>query len=190
MSKYIAESSRTFTERVRETLKNFGLPRLIIAAFLLLMFIKFFNPFIIFVAVVGSIIIFSIANSKYSKIYKEQVITSIINSYDKELRYNPTSGITRDVYRTAKFEYFDRYHTEDLIVGKIQGYEFALADVHTEKESTDSDGNTTYTTIFRGPVAVLELNIPCFLPQKIFPGTLSNTTINPLPISHIFFLNE
>jgi hypothetical protein len=119
---------------------------------------KFFNPFIIFVAVVGSIIIFSIANSKYSKIYKEQVITSIINSYDKELRYNPTSGITRDVYRTAKFEYFDRYHTEDLIVGKIQGYEFALADVHTEKESTDSDGNTTYTTIFRGPVAVLELN--------------------------------
>jgi hypothetical protein len=161
ISKYINMlTTNKDLESARKSYKNSKIYILIFLVILgtICLIFKFFNPFIIFVAVVGSIIIFSIANSKYSKIYKEQVITSIINSYDKELRYNPTSGITRDVYRTAKFEYFDRYHTEDLIVGKIQGYEFALADVHTEKESTDSDGNTTYTTIFRGPVAVLELN--------------------------------
>lgn len=39
MSEYVKESNRTPMDRVREALKNFGLPRLIIAAFLLLMFI-------------------------------------------------------------------------------------------------------------------------------------------------------
>ena len=39
MSEYVTDSNRTFMDRVRETLRNFGLPRLIIAAFLLLMFI-------------------------------------------------------------------------------------------------------------------------------------------------------
>ncbi|MBQ8111008.1 MAG: ABC transporter permease [Clostridia bacterium] len=39
MSEYVRENERTLADRVRHTLKNFGLPRLIIAAFLLLMFI-------------------------------------------------------------------------------------------------------------------------------------------------------
>ena len=37
---------------------------------------------------------------------------------------------------------------------------------------------------------VLVLKMPCFLPQKIFPGTLSKSTINPFPYLHIFCLNE
>ena len=39
MSEYVKENERTAMDRVREVLKDFGLPRLIIAAFLLLMFI-------------------------------------------------------------------------------------------------------------------------------------------------------
>ncbi|MBQ8088712.1 MAG: ABC transporter permease [Clostridia bacterium] len=39
MSEYVNESDRTFMNRVREALKSFGLPRLIIALFLLIMFI-------------------------------------------------------------------------------------------------------------------------------------------------------
>ena len=39
MSEYINESNQTLLERVKRTLKEFGLPRLIITAFLLLMFI-------------------------------------------------------------------------------------------------------------------------------------------------------
>ena len=39
MSEYVNESNRTPMDRVREALKEFGLPRMIIAAFLLLMFI-------------------------------------------------------------------------------------------------------------------------------------------------------
>ena len=39
MSEYVNESNRTLKDRVKEALKEFGLPRMIIAAFLLLMFI-------------------------------------------------------------------------------------------------------------------------------------------------------
>jgi len=39
MSEYVKESNRTSMDRFRDTLKDFGLPRLIITAFLLLMFI-------------------------------------------------------------------------------------------------------------------------------------------------------
>ena len=122
------------------------------------LFFRFFHPFIIFFAIVISLIIFAVANAGYTKIYKNQVISSILKNYDKELNYMPDNGIQRNIYKIAKFEHFDRYTTEDLIVGKICGLEFALADVHTEDESTDSEGRTTYTTLFRGPVAVVELN--------------------------------
>lgn len=147
-------------ESARNSYKNSKLYALIfVAALAIICFIfQFFHPFIIMVGIVGTIIIINIGSAKYGKIYKEQVITSILSNYDKSLKYTPNSGITKDVYRSAKFESFDRYNTEDLIVGKICGFEFALADVHTENESKDSDGDTTYTTIFRGPVAVLELN--------------------------------
>ena len=121
-------------------------------------FFQIFHPIIIIVTVVVSVIIFSVASSGYSKVYKNQVITSVLQNYDKELKYMPENGIQRNIYRSARFESFDRYSTEDLIIGKICGLDFALADVHTEDESRDSDGNTTYTTIFRGPVAVVELN--------------------------------
>lgn len=147
-------------EEKRRIYKNSKLyVMLVIAAVIgVCLFFQFFHPFIIFFVIVISIIIFAIANAGYTKIYKNQVISSILKNYDKELNYMPDNGIQRNIYKIAKFEHFDRYTTEDLIVGKICGLEFALADVHTEDESTDSEGHTTYTTIFRGPVAVVELN--------------------------------
>lgn len=121
-------------------------------------FTNWFHPIIIFVVILVSAVIFALANAGYTKVYKDQVITSILKNYDKDLNYMPENGIKKEIYRTAKFEFFDRYTTEDLIVGKICELEFALADVHTEIETTDSDGNTSYSTVFRGPVAVVELN--------------------------------
>lgn len=119
---------------------------------------KWFHPLIAIVVIIVSAAIIAIAEAGYTKIYKEQVIASILKNYDKDLNYMPENGIKKDIYRIAKFESFDRYSTEDLIVGQICGLEFALADVHTEIETTDSDGNTSYSTVFRGPVAVVELN--------------------------------
>ena len=153
----------TNNKELEEKRKNYKNSKLYVLLFIAIvvgvcLFFKFFHPIIIFFVIVISVIIFAIANAGYTKIYKDQVITSILKNYDKDLNYMPENGIQRNIYKIAKFEHFDRYTTEDLIVGKICGLEFALADVHTEDESTDSDGNTTYTTLFRGPVAVVELN--------------------------------
>ncbi len=147
-------------EAKRKTYKNSKWYVIAVIAFVavLCLVLQFFHPVIIFFTIVVCVIITAVSSSGYTKVYKDQVITSILKNYDNELQYMPNNGIQRNIYKTAKFEYFDRYTTEDLIVGKICGLQFALADVHTEDESTDSDGNTTYTTIFRGPVAVVELN--------------------------------
>ena len=102
--------------------------------------------------------IVSVSKVGYTKIYKNQVITSILKNYDKDFSYMPENGIERNIYSSAKFERFDRYNSEDLIVGKICGLDFSLADIHVEDEKTDSEGHTTYTTLFYGPVAVVELN--------------------------------
>ena len=147
-------------EKKRQACKNskwyMGLVILIVAGICL--FFQFFHPFVLIFTIIICAIISSVATASYSKIYKEQVIASILKNFDKDLQYMPNNGIRKDVYRIARFESFDRYSTEDLITGKICGLDFALADVHTEDESRDSEGHTTYTTIFRGPVAVVELN--------------------------------
>lgn len=117
-----------------------------------------FNLFFVLVVIALVFAILSFSKIGYTKIYKNQVITSILKNYDKEICYMPENGIDRSVYSSAEFEKFDRYNSEDLIVGKICDLNFSLADVHIEDEKTDSEGRTTYTTIFFGPVAVIELN--------------------------------
>lgn len=98
------------------------------------------------------------SSGSYSKIYKEQIIKTAIKNYNNEWQYNPNEGISSQTYKIGKFEGYSSYRSEDLITGMISGYRFSLSDVHTERESTDSDGNTSSYTVFFGPVAVIELN--------------------------------
>ena len=62
-----------------------------------------------------------------------EVIPKIINDYMKELKYNHYEGISSAVYREARFEGYDRYHSDDLITGKINNQEFIMSEVHTEE---------------------------------------------------------
>lgn len=91
--------------------------------------------------------------------YKENIIGSFVKSYDEKLNYDPNNGIGSAIYRKAGFEGFDTFHTEDLISGIISDkYNISFAEVHTERESTDSDGNTTHYTVFHGLFGVVDLN--------------------------------
>ena len=60
-------------------------------------------------------------------------------------------------------DYFDRYSSEDMITATITGNDnkkttIRFAEVHTERESRDKDGHTTYTTIFCGLAGMMNLN--------------------------------
>ena len=55
------------------------------------------------------------------------------------------------IYRMGEFEGYDNYYTEDLIIGKLdEKYNFQMAEVKTEEESTDSDGDTHTSIVFYG----------------------------------------
>ncbi len=100
----------------------------------------------------------AVSSANYSKVYREQIIKAVIKNYNSEWQYNPNEGISSQIYKIGNFEGYSDYRSEDLITGNILGYKFSLSDVHTERESTDSDGNSSSRTLFFGPVAVIELN--------------------------------
>jgi len=115
--------------------------------------------FIIHIAIVLGLFVFilipNIASSKYNKVYKNEIIKNIM--LENNMEYYPDQGMSIEDYRYAKFESFDRYHSNDLIKGKINNIDYILADVHTEDRREDSDGDTHYVTLFRGSVSKLEM---------------------------------
>jgi hypothetical protein len=44
----------------------------------------------------------------------------------------------------------DLYSSNDYCIAKYKGFPFIQADIHIQEEHEDSDGDRTYTTIFRG----------------------------------------
>ena len=97
-----------------------------------------------------------IAN-EYEQHYKLNIMKKAIKEYNPNLEYFPNGSILEPFYRQAHFENYDRYHSEDKITGTINNNEFVMADVHVQDKRKDSDGNTYYVTLFRGPVAITTL---------------------------------
>ncbi len=96
---------------------------------------------------------------EYVKYFKENVVKTFVKEYSENLDYDPLKGIDRMEYDKGQFERYDRYHSEDLIYGTLQDeYKICMSEVHTEDESTDSDGDTTYTTLFHGLFASVEFD--------------------------------
>lgn len=91
--------------------------------------------------------------------YKNEIIAKLVSAYDNNLKFDLDSRIQMSDYLTAEFELFDKFYSNDLIYGKIDGIiDLKLGDVCTEDESTNSDGKTSRTTLFKGLFSVIQLN--------------------------------
>ena len=93
----------------------------------------------------------------YEHVFKEKIITPIIKNSFPDATYTPDYGISAAEYNRGHWESYDRYSSEDKITTSIElegdnekKLKFVVAEVLTEDESTDDDGNTTYTTVFNG----------------------------------------
>lgn len=118
-----------------------------------------FMFFFIVIAIIIFIIFTSKTSSTVSKIYKNEIITKLVNTYDENLHFDPTSSMKKMDYMLAEFEQFDHFYSNDLIYGKIDGIiDFKLGDVRTEDVDHDSDGHTTRTTLFRGLFSATKLD--------------------------------
>lgn len=106
----------------------------------------------------------------YSNSYKKYVISKIVEHYDESFRFTPEYSIPTSTYIDGDFEqHFDRYHSEDCIVGKFDDlYPFEMGEVKTEVKHEDYDyenhrTNRSYTTLFDGLFIKIsqDKSIPC-----------------------------
>lgn len=101
---------------------------------------------------------FNKKNVLYTKMFKENVIEKFVKEYSSKLNYSPYRGVSKIVYNEGEFEHYDDYYAEDCISGTLEdGNTITMSEVKTQEESTDSDGNRTYTTVFHGLFAHVKL---------------------------------
>ena len=95
--------------------------------------------------------------NNYRKAYKEYFIERNLRTVFRDLEYHHELGLPFSFLRaTGMINTGNRYNSNDYIRAKYKDVAFCQADVHIENEYTDSDGNTHYTTIFRGRFMVFE----------------------------------
>ncbi len=117
----------------------------------------------------------------YISTYKSTVIERLVNFYDDSLHFDQYRGIDRASFENTELftTRIDRYKTEDLISGSYGGTKLALAEVHAEKEETDtdSDGHTTtrHVDIFKGLLLIADFHKHFHGRTFVFPDVAERT---------------
>ncbi|MBQ7201821.1 DUF3137 domain-containing protein [Candidatus Saccharibacteria bacterium] len=121
-------------------------------------FATFFIAFFVFTF--GAVIIAFTTKKEaeaYRSAYKSYFIERNLASIFTGLKYQHNVGLNRDLLRASGMIYTgDVYASNDLAQANYKGVNFVQADAHIQTEHTDSDGNTTYVTIFRGRFMMFE----------------------------------
>lgn len=117
--------------------------------------------FPLFFVFVISIIVIQFATRKeaeaYRKAYKAYFVEQNLKSIFTDVNYNHSVGLDPNILRaTGMINTGDRYHSNDLTTARYRDVLFTQADAHIEEEHRDSDGDTTYVTIFRGRFMIFE----------------------------------
>lgn len=114
----------------------------------------------LFVAIFASVIILIITRNEakaYKYAYKAYFVEKNLQKIFTDLKYDHASGLSSAVLQaTQMVNTGNRYSSNDYTTGKYKDVAFTQADVHIEEEHTDSDGNTTYVTIFKGRFMIFE----------------------------------
>ena len=123
-------------------------------------FIVTFFGVTMFVSIFSLVIILLSSRSysqQYRTAYKAYFVEKNLQRIFTDLKYNHNSGLAKEVLSsTQMINTGDVYYSNDLVTGKHKDVAFTQADVHIQEQHTDSDGNTTYTTIFKGRFMIFE----------------------------------
>lgn len=155
-------------EQDRIKLKNKTLLVIGITAGIIILLALIFQTIeILFFGIIAILLFSALFTAKQKREYilkfKKHFVQSALKNVFTNLTYHPEQGMPRDVIASTKMMYMgDRYSSNDYISGKYKDIGFRQADVHIEeeRESTDSDGNTTtyWVTIFRGRWMIFDFN--------------------------------
>ena len=113
--------------------------------------------------IIGAIVYFVITTFKtskeyeeFKKAYKAHFVSEALSKTITDYTYQHDSGISSTYLQSCMIHTGDRYNTNDYVTGMYKDAKFAQADVTIQEEHTDSDGDRTYVTIFRGRFVVFE----------------------------------
>lgn len=114
-------------------------------------FAGFFIGFAIIAATIGVIIAVGKSRSAYQKAYKAYFVEQNLHKIFTDVIYDHQKGLPVSLLATTgMINTGDNYNSNDLTIAKYKNIGFTQADATIQTVSTDSDGNTTYTTIFKG----------------------------------------
>lgn len=113
--------------------------------------ILFFFPFFAMVILIIFVASAQKQSKAYHKAYKGYFVQRSLANVFTDLVYEREEGISSEFLRsTGMINTGDRYSSNDYVHGKYKDVGFTQSDVQVEVKHTDSDGKTTYYTIFRG----------------------------------------
>lgn len=88
---------------------------------------------------------------QYKKAYKSYFIARSLSEIFTDVKYDHNQGMPREVLAaTDMIRTGDVYASNDYFSAKYHDVPLCQADVTIQEESTDSDGDTYYVTIFKG----------------------------------------
>ncbi|MBR3180106.1 DUF3137 domain-containing protein [Candidatus Saccharibacteria bacterium] len=121
----------------------------------------FFGFFLLFLAY-GSTAVFAAVYTKnehkaYRQAYKAYFVEKNLRKIFTINHYDHSAGLNRALLQSTNMvNTGDRYSSNDYTAGLYKDVGFIQADVHIEVEHEDSEGNSSYVTIFKGRWMVFE----------------------------------
>lgn len=174
MEKNLEQTLNTYQVRKSKAEKYilFGGSAAVVAVLLLALLSEtgFVVPGILLGVVAAVLLIIGFSGfSKVTHDFKHNFLVKMMGELIEDGVYEPKNGLSHhQVYATEFLKKADRFKTEDMIRGKIDGVSFISSDVKLEERRvrrTKNGTQTYYVTYFLGRVFVFEFN-------KEFDGSL------------------
>ena len=95
----------------------------------------------------------------FNALYKNKIVVEAMNRICTDINFDTQKGISRSVIAsTEMMNMGDIFSSNDYVTGKYKNINFEMSDVHIQQESTDSEGHTTYYTLFKGQWYIFDFN--------------------------------
>ena len=151
-------------ETVRKCNKNNMIFAFIIVIILLLLFFifKVFDVrflFLIFVVYIPFGIMNEKVKSEYKNTFMKSLLPIAVKNILTDVQVDVNNGIPSYVIQeTHSMSTGDRYHSSNFVSGKYKDIKVMMSDVHIQDEHEDSEGHTSYVTIFLGQWMIFDFN--------------------------------
>ncbi len=114
----------------------------------------------IIVLVISAIVVGIMTNKEtvaFKRAYKGYFVSRQLEKFFTDIKYDHEKGLEREILKnTSMIHTGDRYYSNDLVCAKYKNVDFMQADVTVQDEHEDSDGDTSYVTVFKGRYMIFE----------------------------------